>query len=154
MSIPASTSSFTALAFAPGALNTGTPRLESAGTGMLLVPAPARPTARSDGPNSNLCRSCERTRMACGSFASFTTAYLSPGKRFRPTGAIWLITRISHFFFLGMLLLEIAHVFHKALHAFQRHRVVDRGAHAADRAVALELDQAALLGAFEKSAIQ
>ncbi|MDF3010802.1 MAG: hypothetical protein K0S03_1598 [Burkholderiales bacterium] len=73
MSMPASTSSFTALALAPGALNTGMPRFESAGTGMLLTPAPARPTARSDGPNSYLCRSCERTRIAHGSFDSFTT---------------------------------------------------------------------------------
>ena len=54
MSMPASTSSFTALALAPGALNTGMPRFESAATGMLLTPAPARPTARSDGPNSYL----------------------------------------------------------------------------------------------------
>jgi hypothetical protein len=44
--MPASTSSFTALAFAPGALNTGMPFFDRASTGMLLVPAPARPTAR------------------------------------------------------------------------------------------------------------
>src|SRR5207302_4996712 len=73
-SMPASTSSFTALAFAPGALNTGTPRLDSVLTGMLFTPAPARPTASREGPNSCRCRSAERTRMACGSFASFTTA--------------------------------------------------------------------------------
>ena len=35
----------TALAFAPGALKTGMPRLLSFATGMLLVPAPARATA-------------------------------------------------------------------------------------------------------------
>ena len=40
-----STSSFTALALAPGALNTGTPRCDISATGMLLVPAPARPMA-------------------------------------------------------------------------------------------------------------
>ncbi len=74
MSMPASTSSFTALAFAPGALNTGMPRLLSAATGMLLTPAPARPTAFSEGPNSNLCRSWERTSTANGSFDSLTTA--------------------------------------------------------------------------------
>jgi hypothetical protein len=45
ISMPASTSSFTALALAPGALNTGTPRALIAATGMLLVPAPARPMA-------------------------------------------------------------------------------------------------------------
>ena len=43
--MPAITSSLTAFAFAPGALNTGTPRLLSFATGMLLVPAPARATA-------------------------------------------------------------------------------------------------------------
>jgi hypothetical protein len=74
ISMPASTSSLTALAFAPGALNTGMPRFESSLTGMLLTPAPARPTARSDLPNGCWCRSCERTRIAQGSFDSFTTA--------------------------------------------------------------------------------
>ena len=43
--MPAITSSFTALALAPGALNTGMPRFESCATGMLFVPAPARATA-------------------------------------------------------------------------------------------------------------
>ena len=43
--MPAITSSFTALALAPGALNTGTPRSLICFTGMLLVPAPARPIA-------------------------------------------------------------------------------------------------------------
>jgi hypothetical protein len=38
ISMPASTSSLTALALAPGALNTGTPRALIAGTGMLFVP--------------------------------------------------------------------------------------------------------------------
>jgi hypothetical protein len=32
-------------------LNTGMPRLDSSFTGMLFTPAPARPTARSEGPN-------------------------------------------------------------------------------------------------------
>ena len=47
-SMPASTSSLTALALAPGALNTGTPRADIAATGMLLVPEPARPMASTD----------------------------------------------------------------------------------------------------------
>ena len=47
INIPASTSSFTAFAFAPGALNTGTPRPLISFTGMLFVPAPARPIART-----------------------------------------------------------------------------------------------------------
>src|SRR5207245_6150262 len=111
-SMPARTSSFTALAFAPGALNTGTPRFDSAATGMLFTPAPARPTALREGPNSRRCRSAERTRMASGSAASFTTAYCSAGKRFRPTWAMLFSTRISHFLAraLAMLGFEFLHV--------------------------------------------
>src|SRR6185436_7735488 len=156
ISMPASTSSFTALAFAPGALNTGTPRLESATTGMLLVPAPARPSAASEGPNSYLCRSCERTRIASGSPASFTTAYCSAGKRFSPTAAIWLMTRISRLcgFPLTMFLFELAHVVDQGTHALDRHRVVDRRAHPADRAVALELHHAALHRALEERLVE
>src|SRR5688572_1986268 len=156
MRMPAITSSFTALALAPGALNTGTPRFDRAATGMLLTPAPARPTARSDGPNSNLCRSAERTRIACGSFASLTSEYDSAGKRFSPTCAIWLMIRISHFFgrALTMAGFELFHVAHQPLHAFERHRVVDRCAHTAHRAVALQLHHAALLGAFQELLVQ
>src|SRR5436190_378804 len=155
-SMPASTSSFTAFAFAPGALNTGTPRFDSAATGMLFTPAPARPTASREGPNSRLCRSAERTRMACGSFASFTTAYCSAGKRFRPTWAMLFSTRISHFLAraLAMLGFEFPHVFDQPLHALQRHRVVDRRAHSADRAVPLQLDHAALLCALEERIVE
>src|SRR6185369_9526930 len=156
ISIPASTSSFTALALAPGALNTGMPRLESAATGMLLTPAPARPTARSDGPNSWRCRSCERTTIASGSAASFTTVYCSGGKRRSPTSATLLMTRISDFLgrALGMTRFKFFHVLNEALHAFDGHRVVDRRAHPAHRAVALELHHAALLGALEKNRIE
>src|ERR1700694_54871 len=155
-SMPASTSSFTALAFAPGALNTGTPRLDSAATGMLFTPAPARPTAFSEGPNSCLCRSAERTRIACGSFASFTTVYCSAGRRFRPTWAMVLSTRISHFLLraLAMLGFEFLHVLEEPLHALERHGVVDRGAHAADRAVALQLDHPALGRPLQEGFIQ
>ena len=66
ISMPAITSSFTALALPPGALNTGTPRLLSFSTGMLLTPAPARPTAFTLGRMSIACMSCERTRIASG----------------------------------------------------------------------------------------
>jgi len=65
--MPAITSSFTALALAPGALNTGTPRSLIFLTGMLLVPAPARPMAFTVGGMSMPCMSAERTRMASGS---------------------------------------------------------------------------------------
>jgi hypothetical protein len=73
ISMPTSTSSFTALALAPGALNTGTPRAVIAGTGMLLTPAPARPMACTVGAIDRPCRSAERTRMAAGSVTSLPT---------------------------------------------------------------------------------
>jgi hypothetical protein len=65
--MPARTSSFTALALAPGALKTGTPRALIAFTGMLLVPAPARPTAFTDLPMTTPWRSADRTMIASGS---------------------------------------------------------------------------------------
>src|SRR5690349_8429748 len=55
---------------------------------------------------------------------------------------------------LSMLRLELAHKIHQCLYTGYRHRVVDRGAHAADRAVALELKQAALLGLLEEFLIE
>jgi hypothetical protein len=66
MSMPARTSSFTALAFAPGALNTGTPRVLIRLTGMLFVPAPARPIASTLSGKAIACMSAERTSTACG----------------------------------------------------------------------------------------
>jgi hypothetical protein len=71
---PASTSSFTALALAPGALNTGMPRSVMAGTGMLLVPAPARATARTDVGMSSLCMSAERSSTASGASSLSATS--------------------------------------------------------------------------------
>jgi hypothetical protein len=68
--MPAITSSFTALAFAPGVLNTATPRALSAATGMLFTPAPARPIARTLAGIAVACRSAERSRMASGSTMS------------------------------------------------------------------------------------
>src|SRR5450755_2411928 len=56
---PARTNSLTAFAFAPGALNTGTPRLLSSATGMLLTPAPARAIASTEGEISMLCISAD-----------------------------------------------------------------------------------------------
>ena len=67
ISMPASTSSFTALALAPGALKTGTPRALMALTGMLLVPAPARAIAFTLAGMSIACMSAERTSTASGS---------------------------------------------------------------------------------------
>jgi hypothetical protein len=69
--MPAMTSSFTAFAFAPGALNTGTPRWLIASTGMLLVPAPARAIALTLAGSVIECMSAERTSTASGSCRSF-----------------------------------------------------------------------------------
>ncbi len=63
----ASTSSLTALALAPGALNTGTPRFDISATGMLLVPAPARPMALTLAGIAMPCMSNERRMMPSGS---------------------------------------------------------------------------------------
>lgn len=52
VSMPASTNSLTALAVAPGALKTGTPRSLIVLTGMWLVPAPARATGRFGATSS------------------------------------------------------------------------------------------------------
>ncbi len=83
-SMPATTSSLTALAFAPGALNTGTPRADSSATGMLLVPAPARATAFTLAAIGLLCMSAERTSTASGSATSLAVAYRAVGRRSRP----------------------------------------------------------------------
>src|SRR5207244_2828244 len=88
ISIPASTSSFTAFAFAPGALNTGTPRSLIAFTGMLFVPAPARPIARTHSGTFIAFISCERTRIASGCAASLETLYPFSGMRFSPACAM------------------------------------------------------------------
>ena len=69
-SSPASTSSFTALALAPGVLKTGMPRRLIWSMGMLFTPAPARPMARTPGGIAKSCRSAERTRIASG-FVTF-----------------------------------------------------------------------------------
>jgi hypothetical protein len=66
MNMAARTSSLTAFALAPGALKTGTPRLDSAATGMLLVPAPARATALTLAGMSMVCMSADRSRIASG----------------------------------------------------------------------------------------
>src|SRR3954468_22112729 len=103
--MPASTSSFTALAFAPGALNTGMPFLDSTSTGMLLVPAPARPTARSDSGSCSLCMSAERTRIASGLLISDATSNRSRGRRSRPLIEmllrVWILNRITRLLGIG-----------------------------------------------------
>ena len=68
--MPAITSSFTALAFAPAALKTGMPRAFIFLTGTLLVPAPARAMALTLAGMSISSMFCERTRIASGSAIS------------------------------------------------------------------------------------
>ena len=102
---PASTSSFTELAFAPGVLKTGMPRCVIASIGMLFVPAPHRAIARVDAATSSGCSLCERSRIACGSSATPAgTSPLEPvsancpvGKRCSPTGEIALNVWIWNF---------------------------------------------------------
>src|SRR5690606_20136391 len=53
----------------------------------------------------------------------------------------------------AMTLLELPHVIDQCLHARHRHRVVERCAHAAQHAVALEADQAGLACAIEERAV-
>src|SRR6185369_1989495 len=123
ISMPASTSSFTALAFAPGALNTGTPRAFIALIGMLLVPAPARAIAFTLRGMSRECMSAERTRIASGSATSLPTVYCPAGRRFRPFSEIWFRTRTLNDPVLAMLRLEFLHVRDQRLHSLYRHRV-------------------------------
>ena len=84
---PASTSSLTALALAPGALKTGMPRWLSFATGMLLVPAPARATASTLAGISIACTSAERTSNRIGphqfgrDFVAIARQALEPAQR-------------------------------------------------------------------------
>ena len=61
-----STSSFTALALAPGVLNTTMPFSVQASTGMLFTPAPARAMASRFSPSSMSCMEADRTKMPWG----------------------------------------------------------------------------------------
>jgi len=63
---PAITSSLTALALAPGALNTGMPRSLMASTGILFTPAPARPMASTESAMGLSCIFSERSSRASG----------------------------------------------------------------------------------------
>ena len=94
MSNAARTSSFTALAFAPGALNTGAPRFDISATGMLLVPAPARLIARTLAGIAISCMLRERTRIPVGRSIASPTEYRVSGKRRSPMLAIGLSVRI------------------------------------------------------------
>ena len=75
MSIPAITSSFTPLALAPGVLNTTMPFCAQESSGMLLTPAPARPTASRFSGSSISCMEALRTRTASASAALSVISY-------------------------------------------------------------------------------
>ena len=49
---------------------------------------------------------------------------------------------------------EVAHEIYQRLHGFERHRVVQRGAHAADRLVTFERQQAGSFGFLQKRRIE
>ena len=64
----------TALALAPGVLNTTIPFSVMAGIGILFVPAPARATAFTEPGISILCISAERSKIASGFSISDATS--------------------------------------------------------------------------------
>ena len=80
------TSSATALALAPGVLNTTMPCSVHWSMGMLLVPAPARAMASRLLGRATSCRSALRTRMPCASLASLLISNWLAGSFASPTG--------------------------------------------------------------------
>ena len=88
------TSSFTALALAPGVLKTGMPRVVIFGMGMLLTPAPARPTALSRLWDRQVVHFEERSRIASGSGILSDTWKRSAGSRASPSGECCCSVRI------------------------------------------------------------
>ena len=98
ISMPPMTSSFTAFALAPGALNTGTPLCANSSQGMLLVPAPALPTAATVSGIFMLCILYDRNRIASGCAISEATSYRSRGRRRNPSTAILFNVRILNIF--------------------------------------------------------
>src|SRR6186713_374475 len=54
----------------------------------------------------------------------------------------------------GVALLERLHISHQRLNPFDRHGVVDRGAEAADDAVALEVEQSGAAGALQEGGVE
>ena len=74
---------FTALALAPGALNTGIARRHLRDRDVVGA-GPGAADRQQRLRNSRSCRSAERTRMACGSSTSADTANRSQGSLFSP----------------------------------------------------------------------
>ena len=90
ISRPAMTSSLTALAFAPGVLNTTMPCSLHLSSGILLTPAPARAIASRLSGSSISCMEAERTMMPSGFSISAPTVKFSGSSRSRPRGEILL----------------------------------------------------------------
>ncbi len=91
--MPATTSSLTALALAPGVLNTTIPRSVHAATGILLTPAPALPTAKTPSVAWASASLKLRNRIASGDSTSSPTENCCPSKRSKPFLAILLRVR-------------------------------------------------------------
>ncbi len=85
---PASTSSFTPLALAPGVLNTTIPFSVHLSIGILLTPAPARATAFREPDSSISCILKLRKTIASGLGISLAISYLSNGNKLSPSGSI------------------------------------------------------------------
>ena len=87
-SIMAIVNSLTAFAFAPGVLNTTTPSSANLSNGILLTPAPALATHKTDSGKVISCIAALLTMTAeAPSILSVDTSY-SFGKTFNPTGEI------------------------------------------------------------------
>ena len=94
ISRPAMTSSLTALALAPGVLNTTTPVSLHLSTGMLLTPAPARAMASRLSGSSISCMAADRTITPVAVDRSSVTVYLAASKRAVPQAAILFSVQI------------------------------------------------------------
>src|SRR5690606_26344571 len=88
--------------------------------------------------------------------AGFRLAVLGVASRPAPLGLFLVAADFARARVLrsAMTVLELAHVIDQCLRAFDRHRVVERGAHAAEHAMALEADQAGFARAVEEHAIE
>ena len=98
------TSSFTALEFAPGALNTTIPSSAHLSRGILLTPAPALPIASRLSEKSISCILKLRTTTPCAVSISSVNSYLSVSLP-RPTWEMLLSVPILNLSILKYLLL-------------------------------------------------
>ena len=92
-SMPAATSSFTALALAPGVLNTTMPLLVQWSRGILLTPAPALAMALTDSGISPALSLWLRSNIASGPARSLPTSKQSGLSRSSPLIEIALYVR-------------------------------------------------------------